>query len=105
MGLMYVLPTSGLVTLRNALCATVIFYLVKRLWICYRLCHVPGPLRNSILFLFLLKTQLGGDVHADLNRKHGSYLVRIGPNAVLINDAKLVQRMEDPCPPYAKGSW
>ncbi|KAM0811468.1 putative Pisatin demethylase [Seiridium cardinale] len=108
MGLMYVTPTSNLITLPNIVFATAFFFLANRLWTWYRLSHVPGPLRNSISSLFLLRTQLGGNVHTDLNnliRKHGSSLVRIGPNAVLTNDAKLVQRMEAPRSPYVKSPW
>ncbi|KAK9413403.1 putative Pisatin demethylase [Seiridium unicorne] len=108
MGLMYVTPAGDLITLPNIVFATAFFFLANRLWTWYRLSHVPGPLRNSISSLFLLRTQLGGNVHADLNnliRKHGSSLVRIGPNAVLTNDAKLVQRMEAPRSPYVKSSW
>ncbi|KAI1880054.1 hypothetical protein JX265_001675 [Neoarthrinium moseri] len=85
-----------------------LLFLINRLLTWYRLSHVPGPFWNSVSSLALLRTQLGGSVHADLNQllhKHGSSLVRIGPNAVLTNDAKLVQRMEANRSPYTKSPW
>lgn len=110
MGTMYMLPRAAadVITLSNTIAAALLCFLLNRLWTWHRLRHVPGPLQNSISSLFLLRTQLGGNVHADLSdllRRHDSPLVRIGPNKLLTNDARLVQRMEAPRSPYVKSPW
>ncbi|KAK0644133.1 cytochrome P450 [Cercophora newfieldiana] len=72
-----------------------------------RLRHIPGPATTGWSKLWLLRTSVGGNSHKvffDVNEKYGP-LARIGPNNILTNDAKLIQRINGVRTTYTRGEY
>ncbi|CEI70900.1 hypothetical protein FVEN_g9720 [Fusarium venenatum] len=82
-----------------------IIFIVNTFRAWYRLSHVPGPFFASFSRLWLLRASMRAQQPMEIqaaNEKYGS-LVRIGPNELATDDAKLLKRIHSGRSSYTRG--
>ena len=85
-----------------------VFYVASAVRSWSRLRSVPGPWIASFSYVWLARVAASGRqalIYRDLNKQHGSSLVRIGPNEMTTDDPELIRRMARARSAYGRDSW
>lgn len=110
MGLL-ALPTMASLPLASilSLVALVLWYILSSIRSWRRLSAFPAASPSAhFSYLWLAYTTFSGKqfwVHRELHRKHGSSLVRIGPNELMTDDVELLQKISSTHSSFPRDPW
>ncbi|KAL3595685.1 hypothetical protein FPOAC2_10040 [Fusarium poae] len=94
-------------TIGIAFISLFVIFVVDSLRAWHRLSHIPGPFLASFSRLWLLRGSMRAQLPMEIQaavEKHGS-LVRIGPNELATDDAKLLRRIHSGRSSYTRSPW